>query len=172
MLCLLVLPTQKINLKKAKKPQNRQTTPSKSAPAVFLPYVENTLWQEISKISKQQSSDILVWPYLLIILLMTALASILGFRHHNTFPALCSFLYPSLVIPSQMFNVLPPALCTVEASLGPCSLREEWAQPLFVGTALAQRSQHSGRAGIMATEGKRNPIPCIFSGILRSDEYS
>lgn len=43
---------------------------------------------------------------------------------------------------------------------------------LFVGMSLAQGSQHSGRAGTVATAGKRKKISCIFSSILGSDEYS
>lgn len=89
-----------------------------------------TMWRihydkKNSKISKPQSLVILVRWYLLIILLMRASASILGFRHYNTFPALCSFLYPSLLFPSQVFHLLPSASCSVEASLGPRGLREE-----------------------------------------------
>lgn len=69
---------------KQTKPKNKTIKTSKSASAVFLHYVENSLWQEISKISKPQSLDIPVRQYLLIILLMATSASILGFGHYST----------------------------------------------------------------------------------------
>lgn len=136
-------------------------------------YDKNLLWQEISKISKPQSLDILVRQFLLIILLMTTSASILGFRHYNTFPALLLLPLSITFDPFPDVSSSPPS--TVHCESLPGSLQPQGGMSsatVFVGTALAQGSQHSGRSGTMATEGKRKQVPCFFSRILSSDEHS